>query len=431
MDRFARFFCDPLKVVKLIASLLFGVFIVVYVYFQVIGGFDNEIITESSMLITLNDGIECDACIFRDETVVDVNTNGFIVTLVDEGQRVSKGQVVANIFPTEEDAALQDELDRVNRRIEILEDSSVDKQFVISDLQNVYDDISENIFVIAENASKGELSPAISVSENLLIRLNKRDMIVETEFDYTSELDSLKEEKNQLEARIANIATPVIASESAGYFYAEADGYENTFDISMVDEINLDNFDDYLSAKPDESLTGSDTIKIVNDVVWYLVCSFDSSEASKIKTGYRYTLTFPDDGNYEIDMQLMKIVSETSSAEALAVFRVNVLPGDFNYKRFQKAEIVIKQVEGLSVPKTALNFRNEVPGVYILVGDVVRYRAVEKIAETEDYYIVSAKTNAVTELDEESGEERVIKPLSLYDNIIVSGKDLFDGKIVA
>lgn len=431
MDRFARFFCDPVKVVKLIASLLFGVFIIVYVYFQVIGGFDNEIVTESSMLISLNDGIECDACVFRDETVIDVGGSGVVVTLVDEGQRVSKGHVVANIFPTENDALLQDELDRVNRRIEILENSSVGNQFVISDLQKVYDDISAKIFSISSDMAEGNLSAAVDESEDLLVRLNKRDMIVETQFDYTSELDALKQERSELSSRIASIATPVLASDSAGYFYAEADGYENIFNIGDVESINLDNYDEFLSAKPDESLINSDNIKLVNDIVWYLVCSFDSEEKSKIKVGRRYSVSFPEDGNYEIKMELTKIVSETNSSEALAIFRVNVLPGDFNYKRFQEAEIVIKQLEGLSVPKKALRSVNGIEGVYILVGDVIRFRAVERIGEMDDYYIVSLQTNNVIEIDGETNEEKVIKPLSLYDNIIVSGKDLFDGKIVA
>ena len=131
-------------------------------------------------------------------------------------------------------------------------------------------------------------------------------------------------------------------------------------------------------------------------------------------------------------MQLTKIISDTSSLNSLAVFRVNVLPGDFNYKRFQDAEIVIKQLEGITIPKKALRTVNGVEGVYILVGDVVRFRAVERIDEMDDHYIVSLETNSVIEIgDEDNEEERIIKPLSLYDNVIVSGKDLFDGKIIA
>ena len=95
----------------------------------------------------------------------------------------------------------------------------------------------------------------------------------------------------------------------------------------------------------------------------------------------------------------------------------------------KKAEIVIEGIEGISVPKKALRVLNGVEGVYILVGDVVRFRSVERIAEKGEYYIVKLKSNAAV-FEDEKGEEVEIKPLSLYDNIIVSGKELFDGKII-
>ena len=146
-------------------------------------------------------------------------------------------------------------------------------------------------------------------------------------------------------------------------------------------------------------------------------------------SGKKYTLAFPDSGDEEIDMSLYKVVSETDSATAVAVFRVNVLPSDFGYKRFHCAEIVLNSLEGISVPKKALRVVDGVEGVYILVGDVIRFRAVERIAEKDNYYVAKLKTNK--ELFEESvNDEVLVKSLSLYDNIIVSGKDLFDGKIV-
>lgn len=431
MERFARFFCDPVKVIKLIAVLALSIFLVLYVYFQVIGGFDDEIITETSMLVSLNDTIECDACIFRDETVIQKNGDGVVVTLVSEGERVSKGQAVANIYSNERDAVLQDDLNRVERRIEILEDSSVDKKFVISDLQKIYDDISDSIFSISKNSVSGDLSSAISNSEELLIGLNKRDMIVETEFDYTDEYDDLLVEKERLEERISEVAVPVIAENSSGYFYGDVDGYEHSFDISKVDLVSIENFDSFLSAKPDDSLIESSGGKIVNDIIWYVICSFDSEDKSMIKEGRYYSLSFPENGNFEIKMELQKIISDTSSANSLAVFRVNVLPGEFNYKRFQEAEIVIKRLEGITIPKKSLRTVNGVEGVFILVGDVVRFRTVERIDEIDDHYIVSLDTNSAVEIGNDDEEEKIIKPLSLYDNVIVSGKDLFDGKIIA
>ena len=427
MNRFRRFLCDPAKVLKSLAAFAVCIGVVVYVYLQVMGGFDSDIVTETAMHVTMNDTIAAESCIFRNETVMQNEKNGAVVTLVSEGERVSKGQLIANIYSDENDARLQDDINRISRRLEILRNSSVDKQFVISDLRKLDDDIDMAFAGIFEDSSKGNLSSAISSSSELLVMLNKRDLIVESGFDYTSELGRLEAEKAELESRIGTVATPVFA-EKAGYFFGDVDGYENIFDISLVKDITLLDFEEMTSSKPDEALS-SGSVKIVSDFVWNIVCSIDANKARTLTEGWDYVLSFPENGDYEMQMTLSKVVSETNSATALAVFRVNVLPKDFNYKRFQNAEIIIKGFEGISVPKKALRIVNGIEGVYLLVGDVVRFRSIERIAEKDGYYIVKLKSNAAV-FEEDNGDTVEIKPLSLYDNVIVSGKQLFDGKII-
>lgn len=427
MDRFAKFLCDPVRVIKSIAALLVCVGIVVYVYLQVMGGFNQGIVTETALHVSLNETISTDSCIFRDETVVESEEKGAIVTLVSEGERVSKGQLIANVYHDEKNATLQDDINRINRRLEILNNSSVDKQFVISDLRQLDDEIDGVFADIYEDSSKGNLSSVISSSSELLVMLNKRDMIVESDFDYSHELERLEQEKLSLEGRINSAASPLYAAES-GYFFGDVDGYEETFDISLVDNITLSDFDRLMSSQAsEEKVSGS--AKIVNDFVWNLVCSMDAGKARTLNVGHNYTLSFPENGDYEMEMNLSRVVSETNSDTSLAVFRVNVLPKDFNYKRFQEAEIIIKGMEGISVPKKALRVINGVEGVYILVGDVVRFRSIERIAEKGGYYVVKLKSNAAV-FEEDNGDVVEVKPLSLYDSIIVSGKELFDGKII-
>lgn len=436
MDRFAKFLCDPAKTIKTLAAFAVCVGVVVYVYLQVMGGFDSDISTETALLVSMNETVSADACIFRDETVLGAVENGAVVTLVSEGERVSKGQKIANVYNDVDDTLLQDEINRINRRLQILENSSVDKQFVISDLRQLDDSIDGVFADIYEDSSRGELSSAISSASELLVLLNKRDLIVESDFDFTSELKKLGDEKAELEGRISSVATPVFATE-AGYFFGDVDGYEDVFDVSLVEKITLDEFERLKRTDADERLLDGGNVKIVNDFIWHIVCSVDAEQARTLTVGGMYTLSFPENGDYEMSAALSKIVSETNSSVALAVFRVNVLPRDFNYKRFQSAEIIIKGLEGISVPQKALRVLDldieggteRVEGVYILVGDVVRFRSIERIAKKSGYYVAKLKSEGYSYLSPE-GEEIFIKPLSLYDNIIVSGKDLFDGKII-
>ncbi len=429
MDRISRFFCDPLRVVKSLIVLLACVGIIIYVYFQTVSGFDSGIETEIAILVDLNDVIEADSYIFRDETVIDKTSVGTVVTLVSEGDRVSKGQMLANIYPDSDDVVLQDEINRIERKLNILSSSEIDSEYIVTDLSDIDNNISDIMTDIYSATSKGNISSVIRKSSDLIVSLNKRDLIVDSEFDFSSEVTRLNRQKNEIENRISSSSSPVYAS-SSGYFYGDVDGYENQFDIKLVDDMSIELLESLSSGEADTRLLSSGAVKIVNDFVWYVVCSVDASQTARLSEGYSYSLSFPENGGSEMKMRLVKIVSETTSSTAVVVFRSNVLPSDFNYKRFQKAEIILDSVNGLSVPKKALRVVDGINGVYILVGDVVRFRKVEILDEKDNYYIVRHYTadDAFEAADSETVSDGV-ENISLYDNIIVSGKELFDGKI--
>lgn len=426
MDRFSKFFCDPFKVLKLLFAVLAGTVIIFYAYHQVSGGFDDKVETEMSILVNINDSVSADAYVFRDEYVLKDAVDGVIVTLVSDGDRVSKGQLIANVYADESDAALQDDINRLQRRLDILEDSSVDTDFVISDITKLDNEISEVLTDIYSDSSKGDLASVIDSSSQLLVKFNKRDLIVDSDFDFSSEKEKIETDMSSLEARISSVSTSITAP-SAGYFYGDVDGYESVFLTDSVGEMSIRDFEELTHSKT-ENVSSENGIKIVRDFVWYLVCSVDSDQLVNLKSGNSYTVSFPENADYQMDMLLDRTVKETNSSKALAIFRVNILPNQFDYKRYQKAEIVLNEKEGLTVPKKAFRVVNGVEGVYILVGDVVRFRKIERIGEKDDYYIVRYDSQPNYFEDENSADNTPY--LSLYDNIIVSGKNLFDGKIV-
>jgi len=435
MDRFAKFLCDPVKVIKTLIAAAVGIGLVVYVWLLATGDFDSDIVTAKSVSVAVNETIECNAYIFRDETVIGKNNTGTIVTVVSEGDRVSKGQLLANIYPNEADSVLQDEINRIDRKIEILDKSSVDSQYVITDLSKIDGDISGIFADIYADSAHGNVSDAIDGSAKLLVELNKRDVIVNSDIDYTLERQQLVDERNRIEAQISSNSSAVYAS-SSGYFYGDVDGYEEIFSPDVIDTLTLKSFEEISNKEPDEGILSSGAVKVINDFVWYLVCEAPSDRAASLVTGRSYDIVFPESGDETISMRLVNVVSETTASEALAIFRANVMPASFDYKRGQRAEIVMDVVEGLSVPKKALRSVDGENGVYVRVGDVIHYRSVEIVDEVDNYYIVSfGKKAQYFEEDGEEGDDNInkkepSKPLGLYDNIVVSGKDLFDGKIV-
>lgn len=430
MKNIADFASDPKKIITGIAAAVACVFVVVYSWFQVANNVSSGIETEPAVFVETNAEIDAQAFIFRDETVIPRNHDGTVVTLVSDSQRVSSGQKIANVFNSDGAASLQDEINRLQRKLDVFDKSVVETEYFVADIDSVNGDIKNTFDDIYDSVSDGSLSRSIDFAEDLLVKLNRKNLIVSSQNGYDSEYDALLKEKIELENRI-NSASSAVYAPASGYFYGDVDGYENIFKVSEIKKMTLSSLEEISDSVADEQLINSSAGKIVNDFVWYTVCKVSAAQLAGIEEGWYYKVRFPDSQDKTITMQIERIIKETSSANAVVVFRANTVPSDFNYSRTQRAQILLGDVSGLAVPAHALRVVDGVRGVYVLVGDVIEFRRVFLLDEKDGYYIVStdAKDYALPEGTEITGVLSCDR-LSLYDNVIVSGKNLFNGKIV-
>lgn len=423
-------FSNPFNLIKFAVSGLVCVVIILYAWFQISSGISSGVETQVAVMTELYQTIETQGYIFRDEAVVNKTSGGTVVTIVSDGQRISKGEKLAAIYHDDGGASLQDDINRLQRRIDVLDKSAVDSEYLVSDIEKIDSDILDTLNSIYKCVNTGDLSSAVNYGSDFLVKLNKHELIVSSEKDYKDERTMLVAEKKSLESKINAMSTAVYAT-SSGYFYGDVDGYESSFSPALLEDITISEFEQLTDSKPDTDSIARSAGKIVNDFVWFVACSVDSSELAGFEEGSYYKLSFPEASDKTIKMSLYRIVRENAMANSLLIFRSNINPENFNYQRAQKVEIVGDSIEGLQIPKQSLRVINGVKGVYILFGDVVHFRRTEIIGETENYYIVSDnKDDYYVFEDEDISELSSLKALSLYDNVIVAGKDLFDGKII-
>jgi len=79
--------------------------------------------------------------------------------------------------------------------------------------------------------------------------------------------------------------------------------------------------------------------------------------------------------------------------------------------------IVLKAYSGLQVNSKAVRFVDKQMGVYVLSGSVINFVPVKVVYSTDSYYICEAGTTGVR--------------LKLYDEVIIKGKNLYDGKVIS
>lgn len=424
--KIADFFCDPETAAKNVGMFLLMIFIVVYAGFQILPSFAGKIETESALAVSIFDTNQTTGYIFREELVLEGDSSGIPVTFIKDGERVSKGQHFANVYSADDYAELQKNIDEIDAKIEVLEKSAIEANTYITDISKTDEQVNDNLSKVYSAISKGTLTDLANAQNDLLVNMNKRNIIVNMNESYTEELKKLKAQRNTMQSKITQVSVKLVA-DTSGYYYGDTDGYENVFNPSLLDTLTLESFSELTGSRPDINIKNNSYGKIVKSYVWHVVCEADRTSVSPYEVNHYYTLNFPEFSEDELNMELVNIIKNTSSEKALLVFRGNTAPEDFTYQRKQKVNIISDKYTGLSIPKSALRIVNGKQGVYIINGDIIRFRRVNIIYETDDYYIVSSK-DPVQKTDEENNAEKY-PYIALYDNVIVKGKNLFDGKI--
>jgi len=130
-------------------------------------------------------------------------------------------------------------------------------------------------------------------------------------------------------------------------------------------------------------------------------------------------------------------IGAPENGEMAVVFSTNRHLAQTTLLRRQTVEIIFESREGLRVPKAAVRLEEKTvsdetgtekvvqqPGVYAVVGIQAEWKPVTILAEEDDFFLVTP----VFENDQNTNETK--KALRSGDEIVVTAKNLFDGKVV-
>lgn len=413
-----------LKYLKQIAlyviSAIISLLVIAYIGYHIYISFNTNIKTADCTVVTKNETIKLDGYIFRNEKLLSASTSGNVSYLFKDGEKVGAGFEVANVYGSAKDPDVLNEIMKLDEEISILQSSNV-SNMTSSDLSNIDSQINDLYYSIRSRTESGDIEYAIRTKNEMLVLLNKRKVIVQAVKSYDSEIAELESKKASLTSSLDSISETVKTTDS-GYFYSTVDGYENIFTTDLIDKITLEAFDELIESQPEKV---SDLIigKTVNGFKWYVLCRASQDELRNFTVGSSYSVVFPYSGSAELDMTCEKIDAPAEESDALLVFSTVNLPDNFNYLRMQSVEIIQKNYTGFYVPVSAVRIIDGETGVYVLRGEVVRFRRIDILFEDDGYCIVS-------ETDTGESTDSSYSYLSKNDTLITEGKNLYDGKII-
>lgn len=400
-----------------------------YLVLQLALGIGETVDVEHTTYVTVQDTIQLEGYIFREETPLYSGRDGTNSYLTDDGERVSVGTPVAITYSDTAAASVQDQITQLNRKIRILEQSNLSAGALTTDLSILDGRIQSLTVELLRQVADGDLDKALRGEESLWVQMNRRQALLSADgASYSTRINLLEQEKADLERSLTGQSTTVHAS-GPGYYYYVTDGYEQIFTPEAVEHLTLQRFEELTRSVPDERILQKACGKMVSSSEWYVAVSTDKLTAGSYREGTVYPVLFPYSGGVSLNMKLHKRIAQTDLDTVVLVFSANAMPDGFDFTRCQTIQLVVGTYRGIRVSADALRVLDGVLGCYVLDGTRVVFKKTEILYQNEEFAVCEVPYDPVRKSRENKAYESD-DCLSLHDTVITSGDDLYVGKIL-
>ena len=409
----------------LMAAVTLG--LAAYFGFQAVHYFSDPLSTIPAYNYRVEEAVSVSGYVVRQEQVLPDQTGGVLQVRRAEGERVSVGGTVAAVYADQTSVDRQTEIEALNARIGQLQYAR-EAEVGVEVAQKLDTQIRRNILDYRAALTAGHLGDAQKQGAQLRAQVLKRDYTNTDTTDLTLQIQELQAQVKDLKAQIAGAVQRVTAPVS-GLYSAVVDGYETVLTPESILELTPSQ----LSAVKADSGTTSGVGKLVLGDSWYYVAAMRTEEAQALKEAGELTLRFAKGVERDLTVTVAHVGAE-ENGRCVVVFEGKTYLAELTLLRQQSAQIISDSVEGIRVPEEALRVvtttqtdadgnttESKDIGVYCVVGVEARFKPVEILYSGENFVLVRA--------DQPSDKETLrLRP---GDEVILSARDLSDGKVVA
>ncbi|MDR1628482.1 MAG: hypothetical protein LBR79_06915 [Oscillospiraceae bacterium] len=374
--------------------------------------------TETITQVTIDDVVDCKSIIIRNEDIISSENQIFLKYFVDNGERISKGDIVAKCFDSQEEAMYSAELSDIKNELETIQKVSLNDNFG-RDLSSISKDINNeirNIFL------KCEYLDIYKNRKKITNLLNERQNALGNGNIFSKRVEYLKSRKSELEKMI-NSQTPNIYSPYAGYFVSKTDGYEKTVNYEDIKKFDYNDmiYENIIKNKADEKNAIG---KIIKSTKWYVLCYVSAGEICNIQEGMEVSAKFACENDY-IPAKVERIVKNEDENDSLVILSCEYMNNRLCFTRLENISVKKTSYSGFKIPKEALRFYEDsgaaYKGIYVKNGANLIFKKINILYSENNFIVAETFKNS-------GGNDE--KPLANGDLVVVNGKNLYDGKCV-
>lgn len=426
--------------IRRLAAFCVAFLLLFYIGYQVYNANYTSVKTEVAVYVQADDPgtaevVQATGTAVRKESVIQQQTNGVVTYVVEDGGKVSKGGTVAELYATEQDAAAQQQIETLNLQIFQLQKLSSPGSTYAVDQDSLTKQISQKLIALLQTSASGEYDALDEPREDLLYVLNERQIVTNKVSDFNDRINSLTQQRDALTANRQVLGT--VTAPSAGTFISEVDGYESVFDYDSILTITPEQYQQKLETQvsPPADAVG----KICGEFKWYFVCVVSAQDALKFIEGNAVSLSFPFATSDSVTAVVRAVNQESIESQAAVVLECSTMNEELARLRTETCSVSVTEYSGIRVSQKAVHFAEvtrtvenedgeettetrEVKGVYVMHGSEIVFRQIVPLYSTSTYVICDPNPDPEELMTSET--------VQLYDEIVVEGTDLYDGKVV-
>lgn len=394
-------------------AIIFVVLLIaVYIAVELYGAFNVSLQTQTALVSTVYETIDVKALVVRDEHVVAGKDGAVTLASVGDCEKVMLGGEIAKTFSSAQDASEYSQYLQLQDELEYYANMESQSIGMATDVESLDDTILQDVNEYVRAAARGNTKDVAEYASKLNDRFTRRQILVGQDIDFSSVMNETEEKMSAL-----NISRPTgsITADSSGVFSSYTDGLEGAFEYDSVSKLDVDTLNSWIEQAESAQAAGG-IGKLITSFDWYFCAVVNAADISELENGDSVDIAVSGtDSVYDC-----KIISgaepELGAEQTVLVLSCDDINSDTASMRLADIEIRVASHTGIRMPSAAVHVNGGERGVYALVASVVEWRSAEVLYTDGDYVILSY------DADSDGG-------IKLYDQIIIQGKDLHDGKV--
>lgn len=395
------------SVISKLATVFILAVILVFAVFQAYRGLNESYRTESAYEYQIARYCNTEGLLVRTEKPIQKAAGGQVRYLLEEGEKFRADTPIAQVFSSQEAAeeAARQEAVRAERDLLAGIQRSTDTSST-ADVETLNKEISLTLRRLTQSAGEKDLEAVAQTHMALVEKIGRQQLATGQNSGFGERIRELDESLG------GGGGGERVYSSQIGYFSRYVDGYEEQYTPQMLDKLDAASLREMVRREypADPDSFG----KSVTDFTWYYATIIPPESVEYFYEGARVELTFMGSGEQTVPGKVTQLRAGEDGS-ALAVIESSSVTADTVSHRTANVQISFSNYKGLRISQKALRILDGEKGVYVKSGYSVRFKKIDIIYTGQDYYLCRIQYGSSDEL-------------SLFDEVIVEGTDLYDGK---